>query len=141
MKIDCALCVLLLLAGCKSQNRFTMYGHDVVRYEGNVDVINNCCRSAISRLAGDLQQERHLDAPPPISERTTGWSHTSRDSGKTNATRTVLTCSVDGADWQMDILSFSDNWTIVLINSPQGNETLAGHLATLLSDFDVKGMS
>lgn len=72
--VICLLLVMLILTGCQKQNRYSMHGSQILQYQGDKGVLNNCCSAAMSILANDIMQNKGLDSNPPFNEKTTGWS-------------------------------------------------------------------
>lgn len=130
MKYYFALSLLLLLAGCQSENRFSTHGSEIIQYEGDIEVLRNCCHAAMSQLCGDAGQEEGS----AVAMKSTGWS----EDGKATARRSSMSCTVDGHHYGIDVMWLNKNKAMVVVDSPFGDHTLLDLLMDMLANHDVK---
>lgn len=126
--------LFLFVAGCQSQNRFSVYGSEIVVYEGDWEVLSNCCHAAMSLMIDDIKQEKELDSNPPVNTVSRAWT----ENEQTIAHRTILSCLIDDQNYQIEISRIENKPARVTIDSPPDDSRLVNHLMELFSNFDVK---
>jgi hypothetical protein len=136
------LALLIILTGCQDQNRYSMHGSEIIQYQGDQDVLKNCCSAAMARLAEDIKKDKGLDSYPPMTEKTKGWTSQKVSSSdgtfKKTGQRMTLTCNDDGRQYRMEVIWLNDRPAMILIESPDDNAELLKHLVKLFSNFDVR---
>jgi|GEM_PF-6596792 len=136
-KTICGLCLcvgLLFLTGCQNQNRFSTYGSQILLYEGDKEILSNCCNSAICLLADDLRTEKKTDSSPTINLQGQGWS----EQGQVIASRMTYSCEVDKKAYRIIFFQIKNRPTMIFVESPEDDLRLLNHLTKLFSNFDVK---
>jgi hypothetical protein len=133
---------ILLLAGCQGQNRFSTHGSQIMQYQGDEDVLKNCCSAAMARVAGDIKERRGLDSHPPMHEKTVGWTKTTKGlihiNTKASAWRMTLSCDDEDRQYRIEVAWVKHRPAIITIDRPDNDDALVNHLKKLFSNFDVK---
>jgi hypothetical protein len=136
---------ILLLAGCQGQNRFSTHGSEIMQYQGDEDVLKNCCSAAMALLADDIKQKRQLDSYPVIHEKAVGWTKTTKGliniNTRARAWRMTLTCDDEDQQYRLEVAWVKHRPAIITIDKPDGDDALVNHLKKLFSNFDVKCVS
>jgi len=140
-----AVLMALTPTGCQNQSRFSIHGAEIIQYQGDRDLLMNCCSAAMALLAEDIGQDKGLDSYPPMYEKITGW--TSKKKGSTDATnkttgwRMTLTCQDANRQHRIEIAWVEDRPATIIICRPDDDDALVNHLRKLFSNFDVKLVS
>jgi len=135
MRTVTACCLLMgILTGCQNTNRYSVYGTEIVEYEGNWDVLSNCCHAAMSLLADDLKKENQLDSSPPLNIAGRSWSEEDR----VIAHRSTLSCSVNSQGYRIEISQIGNRPAMVMVESPLDDPRLINYLMKLFSNFEVE---
>jgi hypothetical protein len=138
-----AILMLLMLTGCQGRNRFSMHGSDIMQYQGDEEVLMNCCSAAMALLAEDIKQNNELDSYPLMYQKSAGWSTTKKvltgETSKTAGWRMTLTCDDDSRQHRIEIAWIQGRPAIIIISRPDDNDdALVIHVKKLFSNFDVK---
>ncbi len=132
------LSLMIILTGCQDQNRYLTHRPEIIEYQGDREVLLNCCHAAMSLLADDIKQNEGLDSSPLIKEETNGWSG---KGGKEIGQHLILSCNVDEREYRIEMVAINDKPAIVTIKSPTNDYALVNHLVKLFSNFNVKQVS
>ena len=132
------LSLMIIVTGCQEQNRYLKHQSEIIEYQGDRDVLQNCCHAAMGLLANDIKQNEGLDSYPPIKEESKGWSG---DGGKTIGQHLILSCNVDEREYRIEMVSLNDKPALVTVKSPADDYALVNHLEKLFSNFKVKKVS
>jgi len=140
--VYCLLPMIVFLAGCQGQNRFSTHGSEIMQYQGDEEVLKNCCSAAMALLAGDIKQRRELDSHPLIHEKTLGWTKTTKGlihiNTRERAWRMTLTCDDEDRQYRIEVAWVKHRPAIITIDRPDDDDALVNHLKKLFSNFDVK---
>jgi len=129
-----ALLVLALLTGCQQQNRYSTYGLEILAYEGDADVLVNCCSSAMCLLAAGLN-EQPITGGHPIS-----FSHTASrsDTQQIKWVRNIWTMTCGDLCYRVEAIRAGKRPTMILLEFPEDDNRLSNHLTDLFANFSVK---
>jgi hypothetical protein len=128
--------MLVLVAGCVKENRYSTYGAGVILYKGDAQVLSNCCLTAMIRMGADLKTEKNLDATPDVNSSSEGFSSSGQE--KKTSHREMMAIRVDERDYRIEILQVDGYPAMVLLQCPTGDERLATHVTELFSNSRVK---
>ena len=137
----CSLTLLVLLAGCQNHNRYSMHGTEIIQYQGDDEILKNCCSAAMALLAEDIRREKGLDLYPLLNEKSKGWTWEKKGltygTSKRTGWRMTLTCNDDDDPYRIEVARVNNRPAIVIIDGPD-DDALVNHLKKLFSNFDVK---
>jgi len=116
-----------------------------MQYQGDEEVLKNCCSAAMALVAEDIKQRRGLDSCPPLHEKTSGWTKTTKGlvhiNTRERAWRMTLTCDDEDRQYRIEVAWVKHRPAIITIDKPDGDDALVNHLKKLFSNFDVKCVS
>jgi len=122
-----------------------MHGADIMQYQGDKEVLMNCCSAAMALLAEDIRQKKELDSYPLIYEKSAGWSTKKKgltgETSKTTGWRMTLTCDDDDRQHRIKIAWIKGRPAIIIIGGPDDDDALVNHMKKLFSNFGVKLVS